>query len=218
RSRHLYPVCTSTNITCNVKKLVLAGGAGPWPAVRIRGEGEVVAAADRLVANTPDEARQLIELYGASPWRVETVSPGVDLSVFRPGPAEAARRRLGLPAGAVVLVFAGRIQPLKGPDIVLRAAAELLRSAPGLAGRLVGDCGEGWFLRHPGGRARARRLRAGARQTDRLTRAARRAFTRRAGARVRVRLARDGGPADRRVYRCHGIRGYLERRRDRTRM
>src|SRR5437588_9093636 len=114
------------------ESLALADGGCAAPAVRIRGEGEVVAAADRLVANTAEEARQLIELYGADPWRVETVNPGVDLSVFRPGPVPAARRRLGLPADAVVLVFAGRIQPLKGPDIVLRAAAELLRSQPGL--------------------------------------------------------------------------------------
>src|SRR6202040_3188769 len=100
-------------------------------------EGEVVAAADRLVANTAEEARQLVELYDADPWRVKTVSPGVDLSLFQPGPVVAARRRLGLAADAVVLVFAGRIQPLKGPDVVLRAAASLLRSAPGLADRLV---------------------------------------------------------------------------------
>jgi D-inositol-3-phosphate glycosyltransferase len=120
-----------------VKNLALAAGDSAEPAARIRGEGEVVAAADRLVANTAEEARQLIELYGADPSRVQTVNPGVDLSVFRPGPVSAARRRLGLPADAVVLMFAGRIQPLKGPDIVLRAVAELLRSRPGLAGRLV---------------------------------------------------------------------------------
>jgi D-inositol-3-phosphate glycosyltransferase len=120
-----------------VKNLALAAGDCAEPAARIRGEAEVVAAADRLVANTAEEARQLIGLYGADPWRVEEVSPGVDLSVFRPGPAAAARRRLGLPADAVVLAFAGRIQPLKGPDVALRAAAELLRSCPGLAGRLA---------------------------------------------------------------------------------
>jgi D-inositol-3-phosphate glycosyltransferase len=108
------------------------------PAVRIRGEDEVVAAADRLVANTADEARQLTELYGASPRQVETVSPGADLSLFRPVPDTAAvRRRLGLPPDAVVLVFAGRIQPLKGPDVALRAAAALLRLSPALAERLV---------------------------------------------------------------------------------
>ncbi len=131
------PLVQSMHTLGKVKNLALATGDCAEPAARIRGEGEVVAAADRLVANTAEEARQLVELYGADPWRVKTVSPGVDLSLFRPGSVSAARRRLGLPADAVVLVFAGRIQPLKGPDIVLRAAAELLRSSPGLADRLV---------------------------------------------------------------------------------
>jgi D-inositol-3-phosphate glycosyltransferase len=133
------PLVQSMHTLGKVKNLALATGDCAEPAARIRGEGEVVAAADRLVANTAEEARQLIELYGADPWRVETVSPGVDLSVFCPSPLPAAalRQRLGLPADAVVLAFAGRIQPLKGPDIVLRAAASLLRSAPWLAGRLV---------------------------------------------------------------------------------
>jgi D-inositol-3-phosphate glycosyltransferase len=131
------PLIQSMHTLGKVKNLALATGDCAEPAARIRGEGEVVAAADRLVANTAEEARQLIELYGANPWRVETVNPGVDLSVFRPGSAEAARLRLGLPPGAAVLVFAGRIQPLKGPDIVLHAAAALLRSRPALADRLV---------------------------------------------------------------------------------
>jgi D-inositol-3-phosphate glycosyltransferase len=142
------PLVQSMHTLGKVKNLALAAGDTAEPAARIRGEGEVVAAADRLVANTAEEARQLIELYGADPWRVETVSPGVDLSVFSPlSPAAASasaasasaalRRRLGLPADAVVLVFAGRIQPLKGPDVVLRAAASLLRLCPWLADRLV---------------------------------------------------------------------------------
>ena len=131
------PLIQSMHTLGKVKNLSLASDDCAEPEIRIRGEGEVVAAADRLVANTNQEARQLVELYGASPWRVETVSPGVDLSVFRPSPVAAARRRLGLPADAVVLVFAGRIQPLKGPDIVLRATASLLRLSPGLADRLV---------------------------------------------------------------------------------
>jgi D-inositol-3-phosphate glycosyltransferase len=135
------PLVQSMHTLGKVKNLALASGDCAEPAVRIRGEGEVVAAADRLVANTADEARQLTELYGARPQRVKTVSPGVDLSVFRPvspaAPPDAVRRRLGLPPDAVVLVFAGRIQPLKGPDVVLRAAASLLRVAPGLADRLA---------------------------------------------------------------------------------
>ena len=147
------PLIHSMHTLGKVKNLALASGDCAEPAVRIRGEDEVVAAADRLVANTADEARQLIELYGASPRRVDTVNPGVDLSLFRPAPANAVpdnaapdnaapdnaalRRGLGLPPDAVVLVFAGRIQPLKGPDVALRAAAALLRRSPALAGRLV---------------------------------------------------------------------------------
>ena len=133
------PLIQSMHTLGKVKNLALANGDYAEPEARIRGESEVIAAADRLVANTATEARQLIELYGADPRRVKTVSPGVDLSLFSPGSvsvstsasaAASARARLGLPLDAVVLVFAGRIQPLKGPDVVLRAAAELLRSSP----------------------------------------------------------------------------------------
>ena len=132
------PLVQSMHTLGKVKNLALAFGDCAEPTARIRGEGEVVAAADRLVANTAEEARQLIDLYGADPWRVQTVNPGVDLSVFRPASSvSAVRRRLGLPADAVVLAFAGRIQPLKGPDVVLRAAASLLRLRPSLADRLV---------------------------------------------------------------------------------
>jgi D-inositol-3-phosphate glycosyltransferase len=132
------PLVQSMHTLGKVKNLALATGDCAEPAARIQGEASVVAAADRLVANTAEEARQLIELYGADPWRIETVSPGVDLSVFSPASAASGlRRRLGLPADAVVLVFAGRIQPLKGPDVVLRAAAALLRSCPSLSDRLV---------------------------------------------------------------------------------
>ena len=87
------PLIQSMHTLGKVKNLALASDDCAEPEIRIRGEGEVVAAADRLVANTNQEARQLVELYGASPWRVETVSPGVDLSLFRAGPALEARRR-----------------------------------------------------------------------------------------------------------------------------
>ena len=134
------PLIQSMHTLGKVKNLALASGDYAEPQARIRGETEVIAAADRLVANTATEARQLVELYGADPRRVKTVSPGVDLSLFSPGSVaavSAARARLGLPLDAVVLLFAGRIQPLKGPDVVLHATAELLRSSPALADRLV---------------------------------------------------------------------------------
>jgi len=136
------PLVQSMHTLGKVKNQALALGDCAESAERIQGEVSVVVAADRLVANTAEEARQLIDLYGADPWRVETVSPGVDLSVFRPASGGlagglAVRRRLGLAPDAVVLAFAGRIQPLKGPDVVLRAAASLLRLCPWLADRLV---------------------------------------------------------------------------------
>jgi D-inositol-3-phosphate glycosyltransferase len=116
------------------------------------GEEQVVEAADMLIANTDFEAKQLINLYDADPARVEVVHPGVDLSLFRPGSQHAARERLGLPADAVVPLFAGRIQPLKGPEVLLRAVAALLARDPALRARLVvpvvgGSSGTG--LDHP---------------------------------------------------------------------
>jgi D-inositol-3-phosphate glycosyltransferase len=131
------PLVQSMHTLGRVKNATLAAGDAAEPAVRIDGEDEVVAAADRLIANTDEEARQLIRLYHADPGRVVTINPGVDLSVFAPGSQQRARAQLGLPADAIVLVFAGRVQPLKAPDVVLRAAAQLVRDDPGLAGRLT---------------------------------------------------------------------------------
>jgi D-inositol-3-phosphate glycosyltransferase len=131
------PLVQSMHTLGKVKNAALAAGDTAEPAARIRGEAEVVAAADRLVANTDDEARQLIGLYDAAPARVAVINPGVDLSVFTPGSQRQARRRLGLADDAVVLVFAGRVQPLKAPDVVLRAATMLFRDDPELAGRLT---------------------------------------------------------------------------------
>jgi D-inositol-3-phosphate glycosyltransferase len=127
------PLVQSMHTLGKVKNAALATGDTAEPAVRLRGEAEVVACADRLVANTEDEARQLIDRYDADPARVATINPGVDLSVFRPGSQAEARRQLGLPADGVVLVFVGRVQPLKAPDVVLHAAAHLLRVDPGLS-------------------------------------------------------------------------------------
>jgi D-inositol-3-phosphate glycosyltransferase len=131
------PLVQSMHTLGKVKNASLAAGDTPEPAVRLRGEDEVVAAADRLIANTVDEARQLVSRYDASPDRVAVVNPGVNLSLFRPGSQQVARQRLGLPADGVVLVFAGRVQPLKAPDVVLRAAAEMIAQDPALASRLT---------------------------------------------------------------------------------
>jgi D-inositol-3-phosphate glycosyltransferase len=131
------PLVQSMHTLGRVKNAALAHGDMREPEARLRGESDVVASADRLVANTDEEARQLAGLYGADPAKIWTINPGVDLSIFRPGPAGDARRRLGLPADGQVIVFAGRIQPLKAPDLVLHAAAELIRSHPAPAETLT---------------------------------------------------------------------------------
>jgi D-inositol-3-phosphate glycosyltransferase len=133
------PLVQSMHTLGKVKNAALAAGDTAEPDERIRGELEVVAAADRLVANTVEEAHQLTGLYGADPARVLVVNPGADLSVFQPGSpqeAAAARRRLGVAPDAVVLLFVGRVQPLKGPDVLLKAAAEMLDTDPGLRATL----------------------------------------------------------------------------------
>jgi D-inositol-3-phosphate glycosyltransferase len=92
------------------------------------------------VANTAAEARQLVDLYAADRRRVAVIPPGVDLGVFSPGGPDGrrvARRRLGLPADADLLLFVGRIQPLKAPDVLLRAAADLVARHPERRSRLI---------------------------------------------------------------------------------
>ena len=133
------PLVHSAHTLAKVKNALLAAGDRPEPLARIIGEEQVVAAADRLVAGTEAEVDDLVRRYGADPATVVTVPPGVDLDHFRPEPggAGAARAQLGIASNAVVLLFVGRIQPLKAPDVLLRAAARLLADDPGLRRRLV---------------------------------------------------------------------------------
>jgi len=136
RDRWGVPLVHTAHTLAKVKNAALAHGDAPEPHIRVMGEQQVVAKADRLVANTPAEAAQLVELYGVDPARTAIVAPGVDLERFTPGSRKAARIELGLPPEAVVLAFIGRIQPLKAPDVLLRAAAEMLHRDPALRDRL----------------------------------------------------------------------------------
>jgi D-inositol-3-phosphate glycosyltransferase len=136
RDRWGVPLVHTAHTLAKVKNATLPQGDAPEPHTRVIGEQQVVTEADRLVANTPAETAQLVDLYGADPARTATIAPGVDLELFTPGSQEAARAELGLPRDAVVLAFVGRIQPLKGPDVLLRAAAEMVRRDPELRDRL----------------------------------------------------------------------------------
>ena len=152
RDRWGIPLVHSMHTMAKVKNQAMALGDTPEPLARLIGEDQVVEAADLLIANTDLEARQLVDLYGADADRVEVVHPGVDLEIFKPADKAVVRRELGLPPEAVVLMFAGRIQPLKAPDVLLRAVSVLLQQDPLLRSRLVvpivgGPSGSG--LEHP---------------------------------------------------------------------
>ncbi|MEV4759140.1 D-inositol-3-phosphate glycosyltransferase [Micromonospora sp. NPDC049559] len=138
------PLVHTAHTLAKVKNARLAAGDRPEPKARLIGEEQVVAEADRLVANTAVEARDLIARYGARPDRVHVVEPGVDLRRFVPAPAGhedeariAGRRRLGLPTRGHLVAFVGRIQPLKAPDVLLRAFAALRERSPELAGEVT---------------------------------------------------------------------------------
>jgi D-inositol-3-phosphate glycosyltransferase len=130
------PLVHTMHTMAKVKNAHLAEGDRAEPIGRVVGEEEIVRIADRLVANTEEERRELVDLYGADPGHVDVVHPGVDLDRFRAGRRDDARRTLGLDPDAALLLFAGRIQPLKAPDVVVRAAALLLERDPALRERL----------------------------------------------------------------------------------
>ncbi len=135
--RWAVPLVHTAHTLAKVKNHALADGDQPEPPNRIAGEQEVVAGASRMIASTADERQHLIDLYAADPNLVDVVAPGVDLEVFCPGEASAARTRLGLPPDVVLLLFVGRIQPLKAPDMLLHAAAHLLAHEPALRDRML---------------------------------------------------------------------------------
>jgi D-inositol-3-phosphate glycosyltransferase len=105
---------------------VKAEGGDREPARREKAETDVMACADAICVSSIEEARQLTRLYGEVPGRLEIVAPGVEHAFFGPGDHRGARRALGL-GDHPVLLFVGRIQPLKGVDVAVRALAELDR-------------------------------------------------------------------------------------------
>ena len=129
RDRWAVPLVHTAHTLAAVKNAALADGDAPEPPLRAVGEQQVVDEADRLIVNTEDEARQLVSLHHADPARIDVVHPGVDLQTFTPGDRRAARAALGLAADEQVVAFVGRIQPLKAPDVLLRAAARAARRA-----------------------------------------------------------------------------------------
>lgn len=102
------------------------------PPARLDLERQVAADADCIVATSPQERDDLINLYGALPQKIKIVPCGVDLQCFRPTDPAQLRHQLGLSADTFLITFVGRIEPQKGIEVLLEAAARLRALAPGL--------------------------------------------------------------------------------------
>jgi D-inositol-3-phosphate glycosyltransferase len=127
------PLIQTMHTMAKVKNLNLAVGEKPEPKIRALGEMQVVKAATGLIANTDAEAASLVSYYDACPDNVFVVAPGVDLQTFHPGAGKSvARAKLNIAPDALVLTFVGRIQPHKGPEILIRAIAEMIGHSPAL--------------------------------------------------------------------------------------
>ena len=132
------PLVHTMHTMARVKNLNLAEGETPEPMIRVQGETQVVAAADALIANTDAEGASLVSLYDACPDIVHVVSPGVDLYTFTAGGGRStARTEVGLPQDALVISFVGRIQPHKGPEVLIRATSALVKHSPLLRHKLI---------------------------------------------------------------------------------
>jgi D-inositol-3-phosphate glycosyltransferase len=169
RQRLGLPLVATFHTLGRVKNDTLAPGDTPEPALRLTAEDRVVADADALIAPTATEAALLRGRYGARPEAVTVVEPGVDLALFDPAQIDrhAARQALG---GGRIVLFAGRLQPLKGPDLAVRTLAALDRLLPddGIPTRLVivgGASGNGAGTVDP---PALRRLAAGLGVADRV--------------------------------------------------
>ncbi len=106
---------------------VKAEGGDPEPAWRERAEAEIVNCTDAVCVSCTEEAEQFRRLYGEVRGRTEIIAPGVEHAFFAPGDKAGARRALGLAPDRPMLLFVGRVQPLKGPDVAVRTLAALHR-------------------------------------------------------------------------------------------
>ena len=134
------PLVTTFHTLARVKAVL----GDPEPERRARAEAEVMSCADAVLANCTAEAEQLVDYYGADADRIEIVPPGVDHAFFSPGSQAGARWALRTD-DRPVLLFVGRIQPLKGVDVAVEALARLERTDARLwiVGGASGTGGEG---------------------------------------------------------------------------
>ena len=135
--RYGLPLIHTMHTMAKVKNQSLADGESPEPQTRAIGEEQVVSAASALIANTASEAASLVSLYDACPDNVFVVSPGVDLRTYKVnGGKKTSRDKLKISQDQLMLLFVGRIQPHKGPEVLIRAVAEMISHTPALRSKL----------------------------------------------------------------------------------
>jgi D-inositol-3-phosphate glycosyltransferase len=114
----------------HMKNRVATNSSEMAPPERLQGEARVIEIADCIVAATPAEKAQLNWLYQADMSKVVVIPPGVDLTRFTPIPADEAKEQVGIPCGDKNIMFAGRIEPLKGIDTLIQAMALIKNRRP----------------------------------------------------------------------------------------
>ena len=136
KRRHGIPLVHTMHTMARVKNSNLGAGQLAEPDVRQRGESAIVRGADVLTASTSDEAAELRSHYCARDEQIMIVPPGVDLRIFHPCNQPKSRAQFGVAQDVQVILFVGRIQPLKAPDVLIKAVAELVRRDPARRDRL----------------------------------------------------------------------------------
>jgi len=124
------PIIQMFHTLGHMKNRIASGPEERAPQERLDGESHVMAVVDRIIAATPAEVAQLTWLYSADMSKVVVIPPGVDLERFRPIDSRTAKEYVGIPCGDKNIMFAGRIEPLKGIDTLIQAMALIKQRYP----------------------------------------------------------------------------------------
>ncbi len=150
RERSGIPAIVSFHTLAKVQQLVVAGE--PDAPQRIEGEEAIVKARPLIIASSDAERDELLRLYGADPKLTHVVTPGFDPALFHPIDRAQARAELGFADSDKLILFVGRMEPIKGLDVLLRAVASM-ENRKGLRIVVIGGEPEDEAVQHMHGMA-----------------------------------------------------------------
>ena len=122
------PVAHMFHTLAHLKNKIAASEEEKDGQYRIDGELKVLKGADRIIVATRDEKENLLSLYGAKEKKIKIIPPGVDTAHFYPIPVDEAKEYIGMPRDEKMILFVGRIEPLKGIDTLIRAIAQMRKA------------------------------------------------------------------------------------------